>query len=166
MTLLLPYRVQSPPVTLTSTSAKKVTFTQTRVHKYLSERTQMDDISQGSSLYATSQLKLLHEDKERQLLLLAFGGAGTPPAYLAEERTGLCDKDTYRGGTGENSSWAAANKPTILRSLTRLLKRKQRSELILTSATLKSALLQHLQARLESADLSIIDQMLNQHLHK
>lgn len=79
MTLLLPYRVQSPPVTFTSTSAKKVTFTQTRVHKYLSERTQMDDISQGSSLYATSQLKLLHEDKETQLLLLAFGGAGTPP---------------------------------------------------------------------------------------
>lgn len=55
----------------------------------------MDDISQGSSLYATSQLKLLHEDKETQLLLLAFGGAGTPPAYLAEERTGLCDKDTH-----------------------------------------------------------------------
>lgn len=54
----------------------------------------MDDISQGSSLYATSQLKLLHEDKETQLLL-AFGGAGTPPAYLAEERTGLCDKDTH-----------------------------------------------------------------------
>lgn len=171
MTLLLPYRVQSPPVTLTSTSAKKVTFTQTRVHKYLSERTQMDDIFQGSSLYATSQLKLLHEDKERQLLLLAFGGAGTPPAYLAEERTGLCDKDTYRGGTGENSSWAAAapaaaNKPTLFRSSTWLLKKKQRSELILTLATLKSALLQHLQARLESADLSIIDQILNQHRHK
>lgn len=55
----------------------------------------MDDISQGSSLYATSQLKLLHEDKETQLLLLAFGGAGPPPAYLAEERTGLCDKDTH-----------------------------------------------------------------------
>lgn len=54
----------------------------------------MDDISQGSSLYATSQLKLLHEDKETQLLL-ACGGAGTPPAYLAEERTGLCDKDTH-----------------------------------------------------------------------
>lgn len=80
---LLPYRVQSPPVTLTSTSAKKVTFTQTRVHKYLSERTQMDDISQGSSLYATSQLKLLHEDKETQLLLWAFGGAGRNPPGLS-----------------------------------------------------------------------------------
>lgn len=47
-----------------SISAKKVTFTQTRVHKYLSVRTQMDDIFRGSSLYATSQLQFLHEDKE------------------------------------------------------------------------------------------------------
>lgn len=55
-----------PPVTLiiTSTSAKKVTFTQTRAHKYLSVRTQMDDIFQGSSLYAISLLQFLHEDKE------------------------------------------------------------------------------------------------------
>lgn len=43
----------------------------------------MDDISQGSSLYATSQLKLLHEDKETQLLLLAFGGAGRNPPGLS-----------------------------------------------------------------------------------
>lgn len=65
-TRLLPYRVHSPPVTLiiTSTSAKKVTFTQTRAHKYLSVRTQMDDIFQGSSLYAISLLQFLHEDKE------------------------------------------------------------------------------------------------------
>lgn len=56
----------SPPVTLiiTSKSAKKVTFTQTRAHKYLSVRTQLDDIFRGSSLYATSQLQFLHEDKE------------------------------------------------------------------------------------------------------
>lgn len=79
MTRLLPDRVQSPPVTLTSTSAKKVRFTQTRQHKYLSERTQMDDIFQGSSLYATSQLKLLHEDKETQLLLRASGELVPPP---------------------------------------------------------------------------------------
>lgn len=67
-THLLPYRVQSPPVTLInyfySTSAKKVTFTQTRVHKYLSVRTQMGDIFQGSSLYASAQMQFLHEDKE------------------------------------------------------------------------------------------------------
>lgn len=57
-TRLLPYRVQIPPVTLmiTSKSAKKVTFTQTRAHKYLSVRTQMDDIFQGSSLYGISLL--------------------------------------------------------------------------------------------------------------
>lgn len=41
----------------------------------------MDDIFQGSSLYATSQLKLLHEDKETQLL--AFGGAGRNPPSLS-----------------------------------------------------------------------------------
>lgn len=78
-TRLLPYRVQSPPVTLinTSTSVKKVTFTQTRAHKYLSARTQMDDIFQGSSLYATSQLQFLHEDKEMRVLLL-LGLAGPP----------------------------------------------------------------------------------------
>lgn len=67
-----------PPVTLikTSTSAKKVTFTQTRAHKYL---TQMDDIFQGSSLYATSQLQFLHEDKETWMLLWAFGVWQDPP---------------------------------------------------------------------------------------
>lgn len=57
--------LNSPPCNIiTSTSAKKVTFTQTQVHKYLSVRTQIDDISQGLSLYATSQLQFLHEDKE------------------------------------------------------------------------------------------------------
>lgn len=65
-TRLLPYRVHIPPCnsSFRSISAKKVTFTQTRVHKYLSVRTQMDDIFRGSSLYATSQLQFLHEDKE------------------------------------------------------------------------------------------------------
>lgn len=96
-TRLLPYRVQSPPVTLiiTSTSAKKVTFTQTRAHKYLSVRTQMDDNFQGSSLYATSQLQFLHEDKEMGVLWWAFGVWQDPLAYLAGEKTGSCDKDTH-----------------------------------------------------------------------
>lgn len=71
-----------PPVTLinTSTSAKKVTFTQTRAHKYLSARTQMDDIFQGSSLYATAQMPFLHDDKETRLLLLAVGVWLDPPS--------------------------------------------------------------------------------------
>lgn len=37
----------------------------------------MDDIFQGSSLYATSQLQFLHEDKEMRVLLL-LGLAGPP----------------------------------------------------------------------------------------
>lgn len=98
-TRLLPYRVQSPPppVTLiiTSTSAKIVTFTQTRAHKYLSVRTQMDDIFQGSSLYATSQLQFLHEDKEMGCCGWHSGFWQDPLAYLAGEKTGLCDKDTH-----------------------------------------------------------------------
>lgn len=67
-----------PPVTLiiTSKSAKKVTFTQTRAHKYLSVRTQMDDIFQGSSFYATSQLKFLHEGKEMVAVVGIRGLAG------------------------------------------------------------------------------------------
>lgn len=85
-----------PPVTLiTFTSAKKVTFTQTRVHKYLSARTQMDDIFQGSSLYATSLLQVLHEDKNVAAVVGIRGNWQDPPAYLAGERTGLCDKDTH-----------------------------------------------------------------------
>lgn len=56
----------------------------------------MEDIFQGSSLYATSQLQFLHEDKETWMLLMAFGVlAGPPLAYLAGERTGLRDKDTH-----------------------------------------------------------------------
>lgn len=83
-----------PPVTpSTFTSAKKVTFTQTRVHKYLSARTQMDDIFQGSSLYATSLLQVLHEDKETRLLLLEFGGIGrTPQPILLGKELGYVIK--------------------------------------------------------------------------
>lgn len=40
----------------------------------------MDDIFQGSSLYATSQLQFLHEDKETWMLLLAFGVWQDPPS--------------------------------------------------------------------------------------
>lgn len=56
----------NPPVTLmnTSTSANKVTFTQTRAHKYLSARTQRVDIFLRTLLYGISQLQFLHDDKE------------------------------------------------------------------------------------------------------
>lgn len=151
MTLLLPYRVQSPPVTFTSTSAKKITFTQTRVHKYLSERTQMDDIFQGSSLYATSQLKLLHEDKERQLLLLAFGGAGRNPPQptLLRKELGYVIKTHTEAVQVKRAAgllqWEViqTNQGMFLRSRTWLVKEETSSQ-------------QHLQARLGSDYLFLI----------
>lgn len=48
----------------TSISVNKVTFTQTRAHKYLSVRTQMVDIFLRSFLYGISLLQFLHDDKE------------------------------------------------------------------------------------------------------
>lgn len=58
----------NPPVTLmnTSTSVNKVTFTQTRAHKYLSVRTQMVDIFLRSLLYGISLQQFLHGDKEME----------------------------------------------------------------------------------------------------
>lgn len=40
----------------------------------------MDDIFQGSSLYATAQMPFLHDDKETRLLLLAVGVWLDPPS--------------------------------------------------------------------------------------
>lgn len=42
----------------------------------------MDDIFQGSSLYATAQMPFLHDDKETRLLLLAVGVWLDPPSLL------------------------------------------------------------------------------------
>lgn len=93
MALLLPYRVQFPPVKLiiTSTSATKVTFTQTRAHKYLSVRTQTDD-------FFPAFVRLRHLSVEVSSWRQRgwhFGVWQDPLAYLAGERTGLCDKDTH-----------------------------------------------------------------------
>lgn len=55
----------------------------------------MDDIFQGSSIYAISLLQYLRGDKEKGVLWLAFGVWKDPLAYLAVGKTGLCDKDTH-----------------------------------------------------------------------